>query len=122
MYVKDLGIGHLLDFYGNTLPEDQRDVLTAYYFEELSLAEIAEGRGLTRQGVRASIKRGEKHLLFLEERLGLCGEYRDREKTLSDAVWEIRRIADKLAAAGKEEDAESLNVAANAVFAAYTQK
>ena len=122
MYVKDLGIGHLLDFYGNTLPEDQRDVLTAYYFEDLSLAEIAEGRGLTRQGVRASIKRGEKQLLFLEERLGLCGEYRDREKTLSEAVLEIRRIADKLAAAGKDEDAESLNVAANAVFAAYTQK
>ena len=122
MYVKDLGIGHLLDFYGNTLPEDQRDVLIAYYFEDLSLAEIAEGRGLTRQGVRASIKRGEKQLLFLEERLGLCGEYRDREKILSEAVFEIRRIADKLAAAGKAEDAEGLNKAANAVFAAYTQK
>ena len=122
MYVKDLGIGHLLDFYGNTLPEDQRDVLTAYYFEDLSLAEIAEGRGLTRQGVRASIKRGEKQLLFLEERLGLCGEYRDREKTLSEAVLEIRRIADKLAAAGENADAESLSGAANAVFAAYTQK
>ena len=122
MYVKDLGIGYLLDFYGNTLPEDQRDVLTAYYFEDLSLAEIAEGRGLTRQGVRASIKRGEKQLLFLEERLGLCGEYRDREKALSEAVLDIRRIADKLAVAGKTEDAEVLDRAANAVFAAYTQK
>ncbi len=122
MYVKDLGIGYLLDFYGNTLPEDQRDVLTAYYFEDLSLAEIAEGRGLTRQGVRASIKRGEKQLLFLEERLGLCGEYRDREKTLSGAVSEIRRIADKLASEGNTDDANSLSGAANAVLAAYTQK
>ncbi len=122
MYVKDLGIGYLLDFYGNTLPEDQRDVLTAYYFEDLSLAEIAEGRGLTRQGVRASIKRGEKQLLFLEERLGLCGEYRDREKTLSDAVSEIRRIADKLSADGNTDDANSLVGAANAVLSAYTQK
>ncbi len=122
MYVKDLGIGYLLDFYGNTLPEDQRDVLTAYYFEDLSLAEIAEGRGLTRQGVRASIKRGEKQLLFLEERLGLCGEYRDREKTLSGAVSEMRRIADKLASEGFTDDANSLSGAANAVVSAYTQK
>lgn len=122
MYVKDLGIGYLLDFYGNTLPEDQRDVLTAYYFEDLSLAEIAEGRGLTRQGVRASIKRGEKQLLFLEERLGLCGEYRAREKTLSDAVSEIRRIADKLSSEGNADDASRLTGAANAVISAYTQK
>ena len=122
MYVKDLGIGYLLDFYGSTLPDDQRDVLTAYYFEDLSLAEIAEGRGLTRQGVRASIKRGEKQLLFLEERLGLCGEYRSREKALSHPLSEIQRIADKLAAEGKSDDANSLRGAVNAVLAAYSQK
>ena len=51
MYVKDLGIGYLLDFYGNTLPEYQRDVLTAYYFEDLSLAEIAEETGIPEEQV-----------------------------------------------------------------------
>jgi len=122
MYVKDLGIGYLLDFYGSTLPEDQRDILTAYYFEDLSLAEIAEGRGLTRQGVRAAIKRGEKQLLFLEERLGLCGEHRERERTLSEAVEAIRNVAEDLAAEGDGKNAERLLGAAEAVLAAYTQK
>ena len=71
MYVKNLELGNLLDFYGSVLPDEQREVLSAYYFEDLSLAEIAETSGMTRQGVRAAIKRGEKQLLFLEERLGL---------------------------------------------------
>lgn len=122
MYVKDLGIGYLLDFYGSTLPEDQRDILTAYYFEDLSLAEIAEGRGLTRQGVRAAIKRGEKQLLFLEERLGLCSEHRERERVLSEAVGAIRIVAEDLAAEGDGKNAERLLGAAEAVLAAYTQK
>lgn len=122
MYLKDLGIGYLLDFYGNTLPEDQRDILTAYYFEDLSLAEIAEGRGLTRQGVRAAIKRGEKQLLFLEERLGLCGEHRERVEVLSSAVKSVCGVADALEGEGRKTDAERLRDAVSTIMAAYTQK
>lgn len=122
MYIKDLEIGHLLDFYGNTLPEDQRDVLTAYYFEDLSLSEIAEDRGLTRQGVRAAIKRGEKHLLFLEERLGLCGEYREREALLENAARAVNDVAEKLALLGDSESAVKLRDAATAVQSVYSQK
>ncbi len=122
MYVKDLGIGYLLDFYGNTLPEDQRDILTAYYFEDLSLAEIAEGRGLTRQGVRAAIKRGEKQLLFLEERLGLCGEHRERVEALSSAVKSVCGVADALEGEGRKTDAERLRDAVSTIMTAYTQK
>ena len=122
MYVKDLGIGYLLDFYGNTLPEDQRDILTAYYFEDLSLAEIAEGRGLTRQGVRAAIKRGEKQLLFLEERLGLGGEHRERVEVLSSAVKSVCGVADALEGEGRKTDAERLRDAVSTIMAAYTQK
>lgn len=122
MYIKDLEIGHLLDFYGNTLPEDQRDVLTAYYFEDLSLAEIAEDRGLTRQGVRAAIKRGEKHLLFLEERLGLCGEYREREVLLENAARAVNEVADALSLSGDGGSAAKLRDAANAVLSVYSQK
>ena len=58
---KDLGITILLDFYGDMLTEKQRDFLGYYYNDDLSLSEIAENEGITRQGVRDSIKRAEAH-------------------------------------------------------------
>ena len=59
---KDLGITILLDFYGDMLTEKQRDFLGYYYNDDLSLSEIAENEGITRQGVRDSIKRAEAQL------------------------------------------------------------
>ena len=56
---KDLRITFLLDFYGDMLTEKQREVVECYYNEDLSLAEIAEEKGITRQGVRDGIKRAE---------------------------------------------------------------
>ncbi len=67
---KDLRITFLLDFYGDMLTEKQREVVECYYNEDLSLAEIAEEKGITRQGVRDGIKRAEQQLLEMEERLG----------------------------------------------------
>ena len=73
---KNLEISLLLDFYGDVLTEKQRDVVELYYNEDLSLAEIAENEGITRQGVRDSIKRAELQLLNLEEKLGLAQRFR----------------------------------------------
>ena len=55
---KNLAYSVLLDFYGPVLTDKQRVILTEYYDEDLSLAEIAENLGITRQGVRDSIKHG----------------------------------------------------------------
>ena len=52
-------VSYLLDFYGDVLTEKQRDVMVQYYNDDYSLAEIAENFGITRQGVRDAIKRGE---------------------------------------------------------------
>ena len=41
----------LLDFYGDMLTAKQRDFINLYYNDDLSLAEIAENEGITRQGV-----------------------------------------------------------------------
>ena len=71
MFQKDWRIGLLLDFYGEALGEHARTVLTLYYDNDLSLAEIAEGEGISRQGIRHIIKKGEEQLFFLEEKLGL---------------------------------------------------
>jgi len=78
MFEKDYRISYLLDFYGNMLTDKQKDAIDLYYNEDLSLAEIADHVGITRQGVRDAIKRGEETLTELESKLGFakrCDEY-----------------------------------------------
>jgi predicted DNA-binding protein YlxM (UPF0122 family) len=60
----------LLDIYGMALSARCRDVLEYYYADDLSLAEISENMGITRQGVHDAIRRGEAELLDLEKALG----------------------------------------------------
>ena len=80
---KDLRITVLLDFYGEMLTEKQREVVGAYYNEDLSLAEIADDKNISRQGVRDSIKRAEQQLMDMEERLGLAKRFREVQKALT---------------------------------------
>ena len=80
---KDLRISFLLDFYGDMLTETQREVVDAYYNEDLSLAEIAQDRDITRQGVRDAITRAEQQLLEMEDRLGLARRFQEIQSTLT---------------------------------------
>lgn len=73
---KNLDITYLIDIYGYMLTDKQKDALELYYFEDLSLSEIAENMSISRQGVRDSIKRGEDTLLELEENLGYLKKLR----------------------------------------------
>lgn len=73
---KDLTITMLFDFYGELLTEKQKLAMDLYYNQDLSLAEIAEPLGISRQGVRDFIKRGEKQLLELEQKMGLLMRFR----------------------------------------------
>ena len=76
-YLKDLSISVLFDYYGEALSEKQKQIFDAYYNLDLSLSEIAENMGITRQGVRDFIKRTEQQLLELESNLKFsqkCGE------------------------------------------------
>ena len=74
---KNMEILLLYDFYGDMLTEKQRDMVEQYYQNDLSLAEIAENAGISRQGVRDSIKRAENQLLDMEERLGLAAKMKE---------------------------------------------
>ena len=74
MFEKDLKKAYLLDVYGDVLTNRKKEVLDMYYNEDLSLAEIAEQIGISRQGVRDMIKKGEDELEFLEEKLGLANK------------------------------------------------
>ena len=91
---KNLEISLLLDFYGDMLTEKQRDVVELYYNEDLSLSEIAAHSGITRQGVRDSIKRAESVLLDLEERLGLARKFRQIQDGLDQIIRNAKQIGD----------------------------
>ena len=111
MFEKNLVISYLLDFYGDVLDEHTHAVMTAYYDDDLSLSEVATLVGISRQGVRHIIKKGEEQLTFLEEKLGLAAYHRtltdmaDRldgairlanAGAVSEAVREIELVRDKL--------------------------
>jgi len=86
---KDLNMSVLLDTYSAALTDKQRSVLKMYYDEDLSLGEIAELEGITRQGVRDSIKRGESAMLELESQL----HFADRFSGLAGLTEAIRSNA-----------------------------
>lgn len=86
MFEKNLSMGFLLDFYGDILSEKRRTVMDYYYNDDLSLAEIADLVGISRQGVRDLIKKAEEELLFYETRLGLAARFADAEKHLQTAL------------------------------------
>ena len=68
---KNLEVSALLDYYGMLLTDKQCEAVEYYYNDDLSLGEIAENLGISRQGVRDSIKRAEAVLFEAEEKLGL---------------------------------------------------
>ena len=89
---KPLEMSLLFDFYGETLTEKQRELFDLYYNEDLSLAEIAEHAGITRQGVRDSIKRAEHVLGEMESKLGLVARYGDTERCALELRDEVSRL------------------------------
>ncbi len=90
---KNMEIALLFDFYGDMLTDKQRDMVELYYEDDLSLSEIAENAGITRQGVRDAVKRAEAQMLEMEERLGLVARFR----RMRDGFAEIQRAADEIA-------------------------
>ena len=96
---KDMKLAFLLDFYGGLLTEKQESVLDSYYNQDLSLAEIAEEMGISRQGVMAFLKQGEKHLRGFEEKLGLAEKFSE----MSEGLMEMRTEAETLEETDKRE-------------------
>lgn len=91
---KNLDISILLDYYSGMLTEKQREVVEWYYNEDLSLAEIAEHTGITRQGVRDSIKRAEMQLFECEQRLGLRVRFEKMQSKLEEITAMALQIQD----------------------------
>ena len=66
----------LFDFYGDVLTERQKEFYDLYYNEDLSLAEIAENYGISRQGVRDVIVRAEGIMTDLEDKTGIIKRFK----------------------------------------------
>lgn len=90
----------LLDYYGAMLTEKQRNFLGYYYNDDLSLSEIAENEGITRQGVRDAIKRAEALLYDMEEKLGFA----KRLNEIKARLTEIMECADYINAYNLEHE------------------
>ncbi len=65
----------LLDFYGELLTDKQRECFDLHYNEDLSLSEIAEQSGISRQGVWDNIRRAQAALDEMEEKTGLVRRF-----------------------------------------------
>lgn len=81
----------LYDFYGALLSDPQRDIMELYHEDNLSLAEIADETGTSRQAVHYTLKKAEKTLEEFEEKLGLIAAYKRNQKLASEALVLIDR-------------------------------
>ena len=97
----------LYDFYGDMLTDRQKEFYDLYYNEDLSLAEIAENYGITRQGVRDVIVRAEAILTELEDKTGLIKRFHTMQTQLEQVRQNAQRVAE-LAAGYDNEELERL--------------
>ncbi len=96
---KDLNISSLIDVYGNFLSKKQKELCIYYFFDDLSLGEIAENEGITRQGVCDHIKRAQESLYKMENECGylkkfkelksLCREAKEGKESSIEKIFEI---------------------------------
>ena len=84
----------LFDYYGDLLSESQKNYFESYYFDNLSLGEIAENNNVSRNAVHKRIKASEEKLLFYEEKLGIY----DKDKKVGKVLREYgdQKLIDKL--------------------------
>ena len=108
---KTLEMTMLLDFFGETLTERQRTCCDMYYNEDLSLSEIAELTGITKQGARDLLHRAELALRELEAQTGLVARYlrrREAEQALLRTLEELVGLTEGRAQALALDAAEQL--------------
>lgn len=89
---KDLDVVLLADFYGEMLTENQRKFIEYYYSDDLSLSEIAQNEGITRQGVRDAVKRAESQLYDMEKKLGFA----ERTRRIKEALETIKESTETI--------------------------
>ena len=95
----------LFDYYGDMLTERQRMCLDMRYNQDLSLAEIAEELGVSRQGVHDNIIRAEAHLQKMEAKTGCVRRYLQSRDAMQTILTSVETLMN-------HEDPQVRNVAA----------
>ena len=98
----------LYDFYGDTLTERQKEFYDLYYNEDLSLSEIAENYGISRQGVRDVIVRAEAALTELEDKTGIIRRFHVMQDQLKGVLTAVEAIQARNAGLYHDEEIEEL--------------
>ena len=93
----------LYDFYGQLLTKRQQQVMELYHGENLSLAEIAEEFGISRQGVHDALRSARKALDGYEEKLGLVGRFLKTETAVQEIDGQILTMIEQLQAGAPEQ-------------------
>ena len=83
---KTLNCTMLFDFFGDMLTEKQQRYFDLYHNDDLTLSEIAESTGITKQGVYDIIKRAEKTLIEIEKKTGIIQKWRETRAELEQVV------------------------------------
>ncbi len=84
----------LFDFYGDLLTDKQREYYDLHYMSDLSLFEIAEMNGTSRQAVWDIIRRAEQTLRQIEEKTGLVARAMQRRQTLAEIAALVDALPD----------------------------
>ena len=91
---KKVEIGMLCEIYGALLTKRQFNILNDYANCDLSLTEIAENYGITRQAVNDIVKKGESKLLEYEKKLGIMKKTLNDDKRIQNILLELSKITD----------------------------
>ncbi|MDR1796744.1 MAG: HTH domain-containing protein [Clostridiales Family XIII bacterium] len=91
----------LYDYYGALLGERQQEIYELYYEDNLSLSEIAEELGVTRQAVHSALKKAAAALAVYEEKLGLIAKHEKFVAALKkiaalDDIDKVKRLVKRL--------------------------
>ena len=103
---------YLYDFYGELLNEHQRRIYEDFVFNDLSLGEIAEDEGISRQGVHDMVKRCTKTLEGYEEKLHLIEKFQSAKQK----VEQIHRLAEQFHANHDESVFTEIEQISNQIF------
>ncbi|GAW92821.1 YlxM family DNA-binding protein [Calderihabitans maritimus] len=86
MLPKIARIAWLYDFYGKLLTSKQKEIVELYCHHDLSLGEIAEEYGTSRQAVYDVLKRAGRTLEELESKLGLLNKFLTQRKDIETVL------------------------------------
>lgn len=104
MLEKLLRVTRLLETYSGLLPRKQAQMCSAYYLDNLSLGEIAENEGISRQAVHDSLERAIDAMEEAERALGLI----TKSERLAELCDRIRCLTDKMRGSSDETSLDEL--------------